>query len=216
MIATINKILLDLGSLKINDTVIDNLKELGYTPETLIEDIKIHGYKHNAAPAVYVGTVSKYHSNDITGLWVDLSTFDSEQQFLRFCMAIHADIHNPVLMYQDIQNLLDALYNQYCLDFEQIELYCELIKDFSEIAILDYYECFGDDAKLDDFVDKYFGFELSDYDFGYNILTEYNPDFYRQLEQFGMEDYFDYQKFGETLLATDFVRGSYGSIFNNY
>ena len=82
--------------LNLTDEVINRLSDLGYTPESLKEAISRHEWKQQSdSQAIYCGTYGKYNSGNFSGIWVDVSTFDSYEDFENFCLAIHADEENP-------------------------------------------------------------------------------------------------------------------------
>ena len=115
--------------LRLTDEVINRLADLGYTLESLQEAISKHEWKHESdSPALYCGTYGKYNSGNLRGMWVDLSTFDSYDDFVNFCKAIHADENDPELMYQDFENMSRSLYHESmgAEEFENILKYCEL------------------------------------------------------------------------------------------
>jgi antirestriction protein len=63
------------------------------------------------APALYVGTYSKYNSGSIKGAWVDLEDFAGDRDgFYQRCAEIHADEVDPEFMFQDYQCLPCAFY----------------------------------------------------------------------------------------------------------
>ncbi len=84
------------ASLPLRQVIIDRLEELDYTPESLREAITEHEADYrDENPSLYCGTYAKYNGGDLSGLWVDLSTFDSYEDFINFCQACHADENDP-------------------------------------------------------------------------------------------------------------------------
>ena len=45
----------------------------------------------------------KYNEGSLCGLWVNLASFDDYDEFINFCLAIHADESDPELMAQDYE-----------------------------------------------------------------------------------------------------------------
>ena len=89
------------------------LEELGFTPETLIDAIGEHKSGCEGNPSIYCGTYSKYSGEKgICGLWIDLSSFNSYDDFTDFCKAIHADEADPELMAQDYEGFPRQWYNE--------------------------------------------------------------------------------------------------------
>ena len=84
------------GGLELTNEVINRLADLGYTLESLQEAISNHEWKHESdSPAIYCGTYGKYNSGNFNGMWVNVSTFGSYEDFVNFCKAIHADEEYP-------------------------------------------------------------------------------------------------------------------------
>lgn len=48
-------------------------------------------------------TYGKYNDGSLCGLWIDLSSFNSYDDFIEFCQAIHADEEDQELMAQDYE-----------------------------------------------------------------------------------------------------------------
>ena len=62
-------------------------------------------------PAVYVGTYAKYNNGSLGGAWIDLTTFDSYDEFVDWCRTVlHGDEDDPELMFQDYENFPSAYY----------------------------------------------------------------------------------------------------------
>ena len=129
--------------LNLSDEVINRLADLGYTPESLKEAVKNHEQTNGSdSPALYCGTYGKYNSGNFSGIWVDVSTFDDYEDFVNFCLAIHADEEDPELMYQDFENMPDSLYHESMGEkgFNKISEYCELCDDYGVEAVDDFLE----------------------------------------------------------------------------
>jgi len=93
------------ANLPLRQEIIDRIEELDYTPESLREAIEEHKADwRDENPSLYCGTYGKYNNGDLSGLWVDLSTFDDYDDFINFCKAYHADEYDPELMFQDYEN----------------------------------------------------------------------------------------------------------------
>lgn len=50
---------------------------------------------------VYVGTYGKYNAGSLDGKWLDLSDYADWDEFITAAESLHADEHDPELMYQD-------------------------------------------------------------------------------------------------------------------
>lgn len=73
-------------------------------------DINAHVMHDDNAPAVYVGTYAKYANGDLSGAWLDLTTFEDVDEFYNVARALHADEKDPEFMFQDFQGFPRALY----------------------------------------------------------------------------------------------------------
>ena len=201
--------------LRLTDEVINRLADLGYTLESLQEAISKHEWKHQSdSPALYCGTYGKYNSGNLGGMWVNLSTFDSYEDFINFCKAIHADENDPELMYQDFANIPDSLYHESMgeEEFNNILEYCELCDDYSVSAVNDFLECFSPED-LDRMDDAYMGVYDSKEDFAIETVN----DCYDLEKMMGnLADYFDYEAYARDLFVNDYIFGSHGTVFARF
>ena len=201
--------------LRLTDEVINRLADLGYTLESLQEAISKHEWKHESdSPALYCGTYGKYNSGNLSGMWVDLSTFDYYEEFEAFCFAIHADEADPELMYQDYENMPRSLYHESMGEegFNKIAEYCELCDDYSVSAVDDFLEWSSSDD-LGRMHDAYVGVYDSEEDFAEEIVS----DCYDLDNMMGsLACYFDYEKFARDLFMCDYYFGSHGTVFRAF
>ena len=201
--------------LRITDEVINRLADLGYTLESLQEAISKHEWKHQSdSPALYCGTYGKYNSGNLGGMWVDLSTFDSYEDFKTFCLAIHADENEPELMYQDFEIMSRSLYHESMgeKEFNNILEYCELCDDYSVEAVDDFLEIFRPED-LDNMQDAYVGEYDSKEDFAREIVN----DCYDLDKMMGnLACYFDYEAFARDLFISDYHFGSHGTVLRTF
>lgn len=65
------------------------------------EEKFLHDGSHYDNPCVYVGTYHKYNCGSLDGMWVDLTTFDSYEDFIEFCKRLHCDESDPEFMAQE-------------------------------------------------------------------------------------------------------------------
>ena len=103
---------LQFGELNITPRVEERLSELGYTVAHLQDAVARHKSNCDGEPSVYVGTYGKYNDGSLCGLWIDLSSFNSYDDFIEFCQAIHADEEDPELMVQDYEGFPRLWYNE--------------------------------------------------------------------------------------------------------
>lgn len=200
------------GGLELTDEVINRLADLGYTPESLKEEISKHKQTNGSdSPALYCGTYGKYNSGNLRGMWVDLSTFDSYEDFINFCLAIHADEEDPELMYQDYENMPGSLYHESMgeEEFNNIVKYCELCDEYGVSAVNDFLEWFMPEY-LYRMPDIYVGVYDSEEDFARETVNEcYDLD-----KMMGnLAYYFDYEALARDLFINDYCFGSRGTVF---
>ena len=201
--------------LNLSDEVINRLSDLGYTPESLKEAVIRHEWKHQSdSPALYCGTYGKYNSGNLRGIWVDISTFDDYDEFVNFCLAIHADEEDPELMYQDFENMPDSLYHESMgeKEFNKIAEYCELCDDYGVSAVDDFLEWYSTED-LDNMHDAYVGVYDSREDFAREIVS----DCYDIENIMGnLACYFDYEAFARDLFMGDYYFGSHGTVLRTF
>ena len=203
------------GELKLTEEVINRIADLGYTPESLKEAVKNHEQTNGSdSPALYCGTYGKYNSGNLSGMWVDLSTFDDYEEFINFCLAIHADERDPELMYQDYENMPDSLYHESIgeKEFNKIAEYCELCDEYSVEAVDDFLEWYSPDD-LDMMHDSYAGVYDSEEDFAREIVNECY-DIEKMMGH--LADYFDYKSFARDLFLGDYHFGSHGTVLRTF
>ena len=195
--------------------MINRIEQLGYTPESLKEEIKNHEQTNGSdSPALYCGTYGKYNSGNLRGMWVDVSTFDNYEDFISFCYAIHADENDPELMYQDFANIPDSLYHESMgeEEFNNLLEYCELCDDYSVEAVDDFLEIFRPED-LDNMQDAYVGEYDSKEDFAREIVS----DCYDIEKMMGdLARYFDYEAFARDLFMCDYRFGSHGTVLRTF
>ena len=203
------------GELKLTDEVINRIADLGYTPESLKEELKNHEQTNGSdSPALYCGTYGKYNSGNLSGMWLNISTFDDYEDFVNFCLAIHADEEDPELMYQDFENMPDSLYHESMgeKEFNKIEEYCELCDEYSVEAVEDFLE-WDSTEDLDNMHDAYVGVYDSREDFAREIVS----DCYDIENIMGnLACYFDYEAFARDLFMGDYYFGSHGTVLRTF
>lgn len=203
------------GGLELTNEVINRLSELGYTPESLKKEINLQELEcERESPALFCGTYGKYNEGNLGGMWVNISTFDSYEDFINFCKAIHADEEDPELMYQDFANIPDSLYHESMGEegFNKIAEYCELCDDYGVSAVDDFLEWDSTDD-LDRMHDAYVGVYDSEEDFAEEIVS----DCYDLDNMMGsLACYFDYEKFARDLFMGDYYFGSHGTVFRAF
>lgn len=203
------------GDLNLTNEVVNRLEQLGYTPESLKEEIKNHEQTNGSdSPALYCGTYGKYNEGNLSGMLVDVSTFDDYEDFVNFCYAIHADESDPELMYQDFENLPDSLYRESMGEegFNNILKYCELCDEYSVEAVEDFLEWLRPED-LDRMQDAYVGVYDSEEDFAREIVN----DCYDLDKMMGnLACYFDYEALARDMFMGDYYFGSHGTVLRTF
>ena len=201
--------------LNLTEEVINRLSDLGYTPESLKEAVIRHEWKHQSdSPALYCGTYGKYNSGNFSGIWVDVSTFDSYEDFENFCLAIHADEEDPEIMCQDGENIPDSLCCESMgeEEFNQIAEYCELCDDYGVSAVEDFLEWYSPED-LDNMNDAYAGVYDSKEDFAREIV---NGCYDLEKMMGHLADYFNYEALARDLFLGDYHFGSHGTVLRTF
>lgn len=203
--------------LNVTNEVINRLADLGYTPESLKEAIIKHEWKwkhQSDSPALYCGTYGKYNSGNFSGMWVNVSTFESYDDFKNFCLAIHADEEDPEIMCQDGENIPDSLCCESMgeEEFNKILKYLELCDDYGFSAVYDFLEWYTPED-LGRMHDAYVGVYDSEEDFAREIVS----DCYDLDKMMGsLACYFDYEALARDLFISDYHFGSHGTVFRTF
>lgn len=146
------------------------------------------------APRIYVGTYAKYNDGSIDGEWVDLTQFDSYEEFVDHCRELHSDEEDPEFMIQDYEGFPRKWYHEAGLptedEFDNInEFY--MMDDSKKEAFEVFVNYTGLDS-IEDFEEAYVGEFNSPEDFGSYAVDSYGfPD--------DAEYYIDYESFGRDL-----------------
>ncbi len=196
------------------EAILSRLAGLGYTPEELNEAIANTRATHDEHPAVYCGTYGKYAGGSIAGKWIDLTTFDNFDDFINFCMAIHADEEDPELMFQDYECFPREWYSESCMDeddFDKIQEYWKLVEEHGSEVIDAFLDCYDAD-QLEHFDEMYLGQYDDEEDYARQFVEE-NYDLDRMMGN--LAQYFDYEAMGRDLFSYD-LQISDGYVFRAY
>ncbi len=192
------KIKLQFGELNITPSVEERLADLGFCADSFASDVSDHKSDCDGNPSIYCGTWGKYNDGNLTGLWIDLTTFDGFDEFINFCKALHADEKDPELDAQDWENLPAGLDGDdlFIEDrWNDLRSYLDLIDRYDADAVDAYCNCFGIEY-LSNFEERYQGEYKSMEDFAEYIVNElYNLDSIMG----HLSCYFDYEKYGRDL-----------------
>ena len=202
------------SGLTLRQEIIDRLEELGYTPESLREAITEHESDYrDGNPSLYCGTYAKYNDGDLSGLWIDLSTFDSYKDFIDFCKAYHVDEEDPELMFQDYENFPREWYCESCMGeetWDKIAEYIRLTESHDKEAVDAFVEWGGE--SIDHFEDCFCGEWKDEEDFAQHIIEDcYDLDSLMG----NLAGYFDYVAFARDLFMCDYYMDN-GYVFRRY
>ena len=156
---------------------------------------------------VYVGTYNKYNSGSLFGKWLDLSDYSDKDEFMEACRELHKDEQDPEFMFQDYENIPEALITECWLSDKFFELRdaIEKLSETQQEAFFVWCDHHNNDISEEDaddlissFEDEYQGEYKDEEDYAYEIVEEcYDlPEF--------AKTYFDYSAFARDLFMTDY------------
>lgn len=169
----------------------------------------VYGSELDGNPSVYCGTYAKYNEGSLYGLWLDLTSFDSYDEFIEVCNQLHADEVDPELMFQDFGGFPSCLYSESCMDeetFDKIIEYANLSENEQEA--LDDYLSFHD-FDIEEFKCRYQGKWSSEIEFAEHIVNEFYD-----LDKMGiLAQYFDYEAYARDIFSSSYDMGDNGHVF---
>jgi antirestriction protein len=168
-------------------------------------------------PKLYCGTYGKYNNGSIQGKWMDLSEYDSAEEFFAACKELHKDERDPEFMFQDFECFPKSLYSE-SMGTEEIEAiiaYAKLSDDQKEMV-----EAFCDATGYT--IGKYSIEQIEDA----LVFTADGSSFSSVEEQLGYDyaengmidipesvaPYFNYKSYGEDMMMD--LSESNGYVFN--
>ena len=171
----------------------------------LQEEKKFHSYDYESGnPALYVGTYGKYNNGDLSGMWVDMTTFSDEEEFFEFCHLLHHDEKDPEFMFQDYENMPYELYSEsMCVDeVEEIIAFANETAEHREIMEA-YVSAFGWYKQLtwDEVSERYQGKWDSEEEFAEYLFDEL---YAHEMPEFALR-YFDYDAFARDLFDGEYI-----------
>ena len=161
-------------------------------------------------PAVYVGTYHKYNCGSIFGKWFDLTEFDSKEDFIGACHQLHANEHDPELMFQDWEGIPSQFASESSVEWAFVEGYRRAEEEGRAAAFFAWAEYTGE-SDYDAFDDAYRGEAQSEEDYAYEYVSEHAllssiPD--------DLRCYFDYEAYARDLFSGGLVFID-GYVFSN-
>lgn len=132
-------------------------------------------------PKLYCGTYGKYNNGSIKGKWMDMTEYETAEDFFKACAELHSDEDDPEFMFQDFECFPENLYSESMStkDVEPILAYAkldaeqrELVADFTEAtgSGIDSYDIeqiegalvFTADPDSWDSIEEQYGYEYAD------------------------------------------------------
>ena len=191
-----------------NFNIVDELEEV---------DLDFHKYDYRSGnPAVFCCTYHKYNEGrSLTGgMWLDLSTFSSYDDFMAACRWLHRDEgENAEFMFLDYENFPVPFYSESCMDedtFDRIQEFAALDADEQEA-----FEAFLDvtcdkNVSFDDFRERYCGKWESEREFAEHLCDEL--DMFHNVPE-SVSRFFNYKAFARELFMSDYDMSDDGHVF---
>lgn len=191
-----------------------------FEKERELHELTFHDYD---TMCVYITTQSRYEEfnaqplddpdteDDPDGLWLDLETFDSYEELVKFAEEIFSDEDNPTFLFWDCENFpSDDWFNENSLEesFPKIVEYFKYDDNHRE-AFRDYVELFKCDD-FDGFDGHYFGRYDSEEDFAREELASF-LDMDKELGHLSV--YFDWELYTKDLFC-DYEMSKNGHVFS--
>ena len=180
-------------------------------------DLDFHKYDYRSGnPAVFCCTYHKYNEGrSLTGgMWLDLSTFSSYDDFIAACRWLHRDEgENAEFMFLDYENFPVPFYSESCMDedtFDRIQEFAALDADEQEA-----FEAFLDvtcdkNVSFDDFRERYCGKWESEREFAEHLCDEL--DMFHNVPE-SVSRFFNYKAFARELFMSDYDMSDDGHVF---
>ena len=140
---------------------------------------------------VYVGTYAKYNNGSLFGKWLDLSDYSDKDEFIEACRELHKDEEDPELMFQDYENIPEALISESWLseNFFELRDAIEKLSETQQEAFFVWCDYHNSDISEEDADDLISSFEVVEQCY--------------ELPEF-TKTYFDYSAFARALFMTDY------------
>ena len=156
---------------------------------------------------VYVGTYNKYNNGSLFGKWLDLSDYSDKDEFMEACRELHKDEQDPEYMFQDIENIPEALISESWLSEKFFELRdaIEKLSETEQEAFIVWSAHHNSDISEEDaddlvssFEDEYQGEYKDEEDYAYEIVEKsYDLPVIAKT-------YFDYSAFARDLFMSEY------------
>ena len=178
----------------------------------LPKKIKI-GSIDNSHPSIYLSTWENYNNGSLQGDWIDLSEFNSYDEFLDHCKKMFPKEKYPEYMIQDYENMPEGNWGEYHFideeDFDFIKEWNEELDNTEKEAYNTYAQITGNYADMNGFRDAYMGEFASGEDYAAYCVEE------GLLSDETLLQYVDYAQLWRTLKSEN-IRFENGFIFDIY
>ena len=161
-------------------------------------------------PTVYVGTYHKYNCGSIFGKWFDLTEFDSKEDFIGACYELHANEHDPELMFQDREGIPSQFASESSIEWAFVEGYRRAQEEGTDAPFIAWAEYTGE-CDYNAFDDAYQGEAQSEEGYAYEYAHEH--DLLSSVPE-NLRCYFDYEAYARDLFSGDLVFVD-GYVFSN-
>ena len=167
---------------------------------------------------IYVGTYGKYNSGSIDGAWLNLIDYYSEREFYEACKELHKNEHDPEFMFQDWENIPEALISESWISEEFWSIANRIeSENLNSEAFCDFIDLLGyemNETAIDSFMENYQG------EFGkiehYAEHLAHELGYFTTLEENGINaSYFDVGAFA-TDLEHEVTISENGHVFTSY
>ena len=124
---------------------------------------------YNWVPRIYVGTYEKYNNGSLKGKWVDLTKYDTIEDFYTYCSELHKDEPDPELMFQDFENIPDQFIDESWISEKFWDLMELQLSEDEQTAFFEWLEISGYDLKdneMDYLCEKFQESHIGNYESG--------------------------------------------------
>ena len=167
-------------------------------------------------PKLYCGTYAKYNNGSIKGKWLDMTEYDTAEEFFSACAELHKDENDPEFMFQDFECFPEELYSESMstADVEPILEYAKLNADQREL-VSDFCDATGESfgaytiEQIEDSLE--FTADSNDFSSIENQYGYYCADNFLDIPD-NVQSYFDYTRYGEDMMQD--CSEANGKLFN--
>ncbi|HCU5203574.1 TPA: antirestriction protein ArdA [Escherichia coli] len=160
-------------------------------------------------PSVYVGTYHKYNCGSIAGAWLDLTDFDSSEEFYERCRELHANEADPEFMFQDWEGIPSGMASECHINWDFINGFKQAREEGNEAAFVAFVDLFNS-TDFDLFRDAYIGEAKDEETFAEEYLND--SGLLNDIPE-SVARYFDIVAYARDLFIGDFSLHD-GHVFN--